>query len=119
AVPTKSVNVPLRPCVVVAGGREPSHWESYPGHSFLDTIGRLPCCAAGGCWKSRCQLVGDGDAKDHHDVCERPVQVTPELRIPQCINMITAADVIRAIERYYDGGMLEYRKGTGEERRQA
>jgi len=23
---------PLRPCVVVAGGREPAHWEAYPGH---------------------------------------------------------------------------------------
>jgi len=134
AVPARAGAAPLKACVVVAGGREPAHWEAYPGHAFLDTVGRLPCCATGGCWKSRCQLVGDGDAKDHHDVCERPVQVTPELRIPQCINMITAADVIRAIERYYEGGMLQYRTGeasrerkplgnaaneTGEQRRQA
>ncbi|HVA46385.1 MAG TPA: hypothetical protein VNH11_08430 [Pirellulales bacterium] len=30
----------LRPCVVINGGREPPHWEQYPGHQFLHTIGR-------------------------------------------------------------------------------
>src|SRR5262249_30746053 len=33
----------VRPCVVVAGGREPVHWEAYPGHQFIHTIGALPC----------------------------------------------------------------------------
>ena len=51
-------------CVVIAGGREPAHWEAYPNHQFLSTNGTLSCCLQGGCWKSRCQLVGDGDPKD-------------------------------------------------------
>lgn len=70
AVPTKSGD--LRPCVVVAGGREPSQWEAYPGHRYLDTIGALPCCANGGCWKSRVVPLGDGDEKDK-SLCEYPV----------------------------------------------
>jgi len=98
AVPTKNGN--LRPCVVIAGGREPAHWEQYPGHQFLHTVGALDCCRNGGCWKSRCQKVGDGDAKDHKDLCEQPVEVTADLRVPRCMHMIRPEDVIRAIERY-------------------
>jgi len=98
AVPTKTRQ--LRPCVVIAGGREPPHWEAYPGHQFLHTIGTLPCCANGGCWKSRCQLVGDHDHKDRHNLCEQPVQVKPDLRIPQCMTMIRPEHVIAAIERF-------------------
>ena len=41
-----------RPCVVVAGGREPTHWEAYPTHQFIHTIGMLSCCKDGGCWRS-------------------------------------------------------------------
>lgn len=98
AVPTKQDR--LRPCVVLAGGREPAHWEAYPGHQFLHTIGALSCCATGGCWKSRCQKVNDGDPKDVNDVCVRPVLVEPELRVAQCMTMVQPSDVIRAIERY-------------------
>ncbi|MDB5384452.1 MAG: ADP-heptose:LPS heptosyltransferase-like protein [Planctomycetaceae bacterium] len=108
AVETKPGRPKHRPCVVVAGGREPAHWEAYPNHQFLSMNGALPCCADGGCWKSRCQLVGDGDAKDRNDVCSTFVQLTPDLRIPKCMDMITAQDVIRRIELYYDGGMLRY-----------
>ncbi len=97
-----------RPCVVVAGGREPMHWEAYPHHQYLNTNGALSCCQDGGCWKSRCQLVGDGDPKDRLDVCEQPVQITPELRIPKCLDMISAEDVIRRIELYYQGGALQF-----------
>ncbi len=66
----------------------------------------LSCCQEGGCWKSRCQLVGDGDAKDQHDVCEQPIQITPDLRIPKCLDMISAEDVIRRIEMYHQGGAM-------------
>ena len=93
-----------RPCAVIAGGREPTNWEAYPNHQYISTTGMLSCCDQGGCWKSRCQLVGDGDSKDHHDVCEQPVQLTPQLRIPRCMHMITPNDVIRRIELYYSGG---------------
>jgi FkbM family methyltransferase len=106
AVVTKPGRARQRACVVVAGGREPPHWEAYPQHQFLSTVGALPCCAEGGCWKSRCQLVGDGDDKDRRDVCELPVQMTPALRIPKCMHLITPQDVIRAIDLYYRGGAL-------------
>ena len=45
AVPARAGGPPLRPCVVVAGGREPPHWEAYPNHQFLSTVGALACCA--------------------------------------------------------------------------
>lgn len=95
-----------RPCVVIAGGREPAHWEQYPGHQFITNVGSLPCCARGACWRSRCQPVGDGDEKDRRNVCERPVQVTENLRIPQCMTMITPEEVIRRIELYDESGAV-------------
>jgi hypothetical protein len=98
-----------RPCVVIAGGREPSQWEKYPHHRYLETNGALLCCDNGGCWKARCQPVGDGDEKDlAENRCLKPVAVAAELVIPRCLDMITAEDVIRAVESYYEGGALSY-----------
>jgi hypothetical protein len=98
-----------RACVVVAGGREPSPWEKYGHHRYLETNGALRCCDHGGCWKSRCQPVGDGDEKDlPENLCVDPVAVSPRLRIPRCLDLITADDVIRAVELYFDGGALAY-----------
>ena len=48
AVPLRPHSRTARGCVVVAGGREPPHWEAYPTHQFLHTVGSLPCCAHGG-----------------------------------------------------------------------
>ena len=93
---------------MVAGGREPPHWEAYPHHQFLSTTGALSCCAEGGCWKSRCQPVGDGDEKDRNKLCEQPVQVRPDLRIPRCMTLIAPADVCRRIELYYAGEALRF-----------
>ena len=108
AVETKPGRPKHRPCVVIAGGREPPHWEAYPHHQFLNTVGALPCCADGGCWKSRCQLVGDGDQKDRHDVCVDPVQIRSDLRIARCMDLITPEHVIDRIELYYRGGALKF-----------
>ncbi|MBI3861707.1 MAG: FkbM family methyltransferase [Planctomycetia bacterium] len=108
AVETKPGRPRNRPCVVISGGREPPHWEAYPHHQFLSTVGALPCCADGGCWKSRCQLVGDGDMKDRHDVCVDHVQVKSDLRIPRCMDLITPEQVIERIELYYRGGALTF-----------
>jgi ADP-heptose:LPS heptosyltransferase len=96
-----------RPCVVLGGGREPPHWEAYPFHQYISTVGMLPCCDHGGCWRSRCQLVGDGDEKDRVNVCERPVQIAPDLRIPQCMEMIRPEDIIRRIEMYLERAKFE------------
>jgi ADP-heptose:LPS heptosyltransferase len=107
AVETKPGKPLNRACVVVAGGREPPHWEAYPHHQFMSTNGALRCCDNGGCWKSRCQRVNDGDPKDA-DLCVDPVTLSPELRIPRCMEMITPNDVIRRIELYYEGAALTY-----------
>jgi ADP-heptose:LPS heptosyltransferase len=99
------VRVPKnRPCVVVAGGREPTHWEAYPHHQFLHTIGSLPCCDDGGCWKSRSVPLGDGDEKD------KPGHLCVNLvgRLPRCMDMIEPRHVIEAIDRYYKGGVLNH-----------
>jgi ADP-heptose:LPS heptosyltransferase len=107
AVETRPGRPAHRPCVVISGGREPPHWEAYSHHQFISTVGMLPCCEHGGCWKSRCQPVGDGDKKDG-DLCDQPIQVGDDLRIPKCMHMISARDVIRRIEMYFEGGALEY-----------
>ena len=111
AVPMKNSPPKNRACVVIAGGREPSQWEKYPHHRFLETNGALKCCDNGGCWKSRCQTVGDGDEKDSKNLCEYPIKVrNHDLLIPKCMYMIKPIDVIRSIEMYYKGKVLEYNK---------
>ena len=93
-----------RPCVVVAGGREPPHWEAYPHHQFLHRAGALRCCENGGCWKSRVVPLGDGDEKDAPENCCVDVVGT----LPRCMDLIAAEDVIRAIEVYFAGGAIDY-----------
>ncbi len=113
AVETKPGRPINRACVVVAGGREPSQWEKYGHHRYLEVNGSMLCCDNGGCWKSRCQTVGDGDEKDDPEkLCIQPVALTPSLAIPRCMDMITADDVIRSIELYHEGGALHYLNGS-------
>jgi ADP-heptose:LPS heptosyltransferase len=93
-----------RPCVVVAGGREPPHWEAYPHHQFLHTVGALRCCDNGGCWKSRTFQLGDGDSKDRTEsLCVDTIGT-----LPRCMDMISAELVIQAIEHYFRGGAIRY-----------
>jgi len=93
-----------RPCVVIAGGREPPHFTAYPHHQFIHTVGALRCCDAGGCWRSRALPLGDGDPKDEPDqLC-----VDVEGTLPRCMHLITAAEVVRRIELYFEGGALSY-----------
>jgi ADP-heptose:LPS heptosyltransferase len=93
-----------RPCVVIAGGREPVHWEQYSGHQFIHTIGALSCCAHGGCWKDRAEPLHDGDQRDEpRHLCTDVVR-----SLPRCLDLITAKEVIHRIERYYEGGVLSY-----------
>ncbi len=99
AVETRPSRPRNRPCVVVAGGREPSQWEAYPHHQFLHTCGALPCCDNGGCWKARVVPLNDGDDKDR-SLCLRPVQLESGRIIPQCLDMIRVDDVIRCVENY-------------------
>jgi len=135
AVPMRKGMPKNRPCVVVAGGREPAQWEAYPHHQYLHTNGALPCCDQGGCWKSRVVPLGDKDAKDEpgklcthvvhlrdpgksfrrksnealppHAWAEAPGRVATDY-LPRCLDLVTVADVIRAIELYFAGGVVKY-----------
>jgi len=106
-----------RPCVVVAGGREPWWWEGYtqenrlfnmrhgiPGwnppanddyveHRYLHTLNQLPCCMNKGCWKTKIE--------PNRDSCQMP-SVVGSRRIPRCMELITSDHVIRAVESYYN-----------------
>ena len=96
AVDTRSGMPQNRPCVVVAGGREPPHWEAYPHHQFIHTVGMLLCCDNGGCWKARVVPLNDGSPLDDPEMlCVQPIN-----GVPRCMNMIKPDDVIRRIEGY-------------------
>jgi hypothetical protein len=88
-----------RPCVVVAGGREPRTWYGYPTHRILETVGTLPCCSDGGCWHARTVPLNDG----HDDrLCERVRN-----NAPACMLAIRPEQVILAIEQYLDSEGIE------------
>ncbi|RYF45454.1 MAG: ADP-heptose--LPS heptosyltransferase, partial [Cytophagaceae bacterium] len=99
AVETKAQRPLNRPCIVIAGGREPAQWEAYPHHAYLHTMGMLPCCDNGGCWKSRVSPLGDGDEKDK-SLCLRPIRRPNGVILPQCLEMIRVNDVIQSMEKY-------------------
>jgi ADP-heptose:LPS heptosyltransferase len=101
AVETRPGRPKNRPCVVVAGGREPPQWEAYPHHQYLHTNACLPCCDDGGCWKSRVEPLGDGEFHDN-SLCVLPVRESSGRTIPRCMDLITSRHVIEAIERYLE-----------------
>ena len=89
-----------RPTIVLAGGREPTMWEAYSTHQYLHTCGALPCNSHGGCWKSRAEPLLDGDKKDYHGLCERPVVAENGQVVPKCMDLITVDQVIAMIDLY-------------------
>ncbi len=135
AVPVRSGMPQNRPCVVVAGGREPAQWEAYPHHQYIHTNGALRCCDQGGCWKSRTVPIGDGDKKDQpaalctnvvhlrdpalgflrdakdpvpaHAAADAAGQRAEDF-LPRCLDLITAEEVIRRISLYFDGGAVRH-----------
>jgi ADP-heptose:LPS heptosyltransferase len=101
AVPLPASRKRLRHCIVVAGGREPAHWEQYPGHHFLHTIGQLDCCATGGCWKARTVALGDGSPLDKPESLCRHVT---RQGMPKCMEMISVRRVCELIQNCISGG---------------
>lgn len=91
-----------RPCVVIAGAREPMRWEAYTSHAYLHTCGVLPCSGEGGCWKSRVEKRRDGEKHDD-SVCMNPVKTASGAVIPRCLHLIETRHVVEAIRRYEDG----------------
>ena len=107
ALPKKSRKPINKPCVVTAGGREPCTFTKYTHHRYLDTNGLLPCCDVGGCWRSRTEPLRDGDSKDE-ELCVDIVDFNGR-KVQRCMHdFVTPNDVIREIEKYYEGGMLKY-----------
>lgn len=103
AVETKNSSI-NRPCVVVAGAREPAHWEAYPEHQFIHTNGILSCGSNGGCWKDRVLPLRDGNERDNPErLCTNVVG-----ELPRCMDMITSVEVVRRIELYFSGGKIDY-----------
>jgi hypothetical protein len=86
-----------KPAVVLAGGREPRQWNTYPLGTLLSTVGSLPCCRTEACWRSRTMKLGDGGEQDG-SVCEQPVLTDPPA--PRCMAMIAPEEVCAAILRY-------------------
>lgn len=86
-----------RPCVVIAGGREPSQWEAYTTHKFLHNCGCYPCNREGGCWLSRVVPLNDGTRHDKL-LCKMPVTVKTGFKMAQCMADITVDNVVEAID---------------------
>jgi len=97
-----------KPCVVIHGGREPATWSSYTNQQVLHSNGALTCCDNGGCWTARATPL-QKDPKHNKNLCEQPIDVNGRT-IPTCMNNITSQDVIRGIEKYYDGNLYKYEK---------
>lgn len=94
-----------KPCVVVAGAREPVWFTRYPGHRYLSTDGALPCTVGANgtpksCWicdLNRCpEKCGDG--REEH---------------PLCVGILTVEQIRDAIQMYYDGGRLDKDNPSG------
>lgn len=92
-----------KPCVTIAGGREPRRWESYPHIRYMDTNGLLPCCAYDGCWQTGrmegdcCTLLPENKTCKNMVGCE-----------PKCFAMIEPEQVARELMNYFYGGVLQF-----------
>jgi hypothetical protein len=107
ALPQKPGKPKNKPCIVTAGGREPCTFTKYTHHQFFDTNGLLRCCDNGGCWKSRTSKLNDGDSKDN-ELCVNTV-IFNGRKVQKCMHdFVTPSDIIRAVEKYYIGRMLNY-----------
>lgn len=99
-----------KPCVVIAGGREPPWWTAYTNtaacqftgqcapvsvpHHFLHTIGQLDCCRASGCWKTS---VLPDEHVSQSELCQRPVDDVAGQAVPHCLQEISVDRVLAAI----------------------
>jgi len=95
-----------KPCVAIFGGREPHMWSGYTNHQILHSNGIYSCCDNGGCWKARVTPL-QKDPKHNKNLCKKPVKVDDK-HVAECMDNITSQDVIRAIEKYYDGDIYKY-----------
>lgn len=94
-----------KPCVVIAGGREPWRWEAYPNQRYVCVNGCLPCCAADGCWKNWTSLNIPEHARSLENwrdkICQNMTGTNPK-----CMAMITPERVAEEVLSYYRGGVV-------------
>ncbi|MGL5131055.1 MAG: hypothetical protein ACRC78_00935 [Planktothrix sp.] len=92
----------IKPCIVLAGGREPPTMVQYPGQKVLNTIGDFPCCLKQGCWRNRVipLKVGRGDDELNASLCELPFEVEPNRYYSSCMSSITPQKVLAEIDDY-------------------
>ena len=85
-----------KPCVVVAGAREPVSFTRYAGQQYIANEGCLPC-AIRACW--HCSI----------DACTNLIirEETIEKKVPKCADIIESEDITRGIRAYYKGGRLK------------
>lgn len=123
-----------KPCVVVAGGREPYYWEAYTKesrlacmkrhnpsweppvedsfvpHRFLHTVGTgtNPIAVLPCCRNGGCwkSRIGPKDLRAHYSICTDQVQL-PKKYLPHCLDLITPDHVLSAVESYYADGYLK------------
>ena len=109
-----------KPCVVIAGGREPWWWAAYVDatqghfgeqsqpvqvpHRYLHTIGQLECCRLSGCWRTH---IGPCEGKSTETLCVSPVDDGHGQSIPTCLAQITVEQVIEAVLSYNGDGDLD------------
>jgi ADP-heptose:LPS heptosyltransferase len=86
-----------KPAVVLAGGREPRSWNTYPRQVLLSTVGQLDCCREGACWKSHVVPLGE-DTRGKESLCLEPVPTDPPSG--KCMAVISPEEVAREILRY-------------------
>lgn len=91
------LGIAMRPCVCIAGGREPLTWYNQPNMHAFHTSGLLPCCSSGGCWRSRVTPLNDGSPCDH-SLCENPVVGASGQVIPKCMQVISVDSVVDRIK---------------------
>lgn len=95
-----------KPCVVIAGAREPVHFTRYPGQQYLASDGCLPCTlvknthAPTACWFCKIER------------CPYHTKYGGQ-EVPLCSDLFSSDDVVKAILRYYEGGRLSFDKPVG------
>jgi hypothetical protein len=102
-----------RPCVVIAGGREPWWWEAYTDapdrhfgdecapvavpHRYLQHRGDPGCWRPAGCWKAQVRASGDGNGTT---CCDAPIGDGHGPLVPACLMAITPEIVAEAVMSY-------------------
>lgn len=89
-----------KPCVVLAGGREPRSFCAYPAQHHIDRLGMLDCCRDRSCWKNSIEACVDREM--FHPESGKVVKTD----IPRCMRMIATEEVAAGVRGFYQGGRL-------------